>query len=112
MEFITIYCNEDPQRKWFVRKNNIGKRFMSAIIESNFMERYKHAFKEEEAKQYVRKLLKYKADKQEDETAWRYFTRKLSTDSFRNFTVQDYIEFSSLLKRIGMKYNKKKDTFI
>ena len=46
------------------------------------------------------------------EEKWKARSRKLPTDTLRAFTVEEYLQLSTMLKIANVKYNKKKDEFI
>jgi hypothetical protein len=104
MELTIVYDRINPTEKWIMKKSNIGKKYLCGIV--NFKDDFN------EATQFWLTHLTAKADKTRKETEWTNTSSKLPTDTFRELNMQEYIKLSNMLKKVGAKYNKKKDEFI
>ena len=104
MKLTIVYDRTYPTSKWIMKKSNVGKKYLCGIVD------FKDDFNG--ATQFWLERLAAKVDKTKKETEWLNTSIKLSTDTFRELNIQEYIKLSNMLKKVGAKYNKKKDEFI
>ena len=99
MKLKIIYSTNDSTAKWIIREKNIQGKKLIGI--TNFSDiRINTVFSIHD-----RVWLKYFIDGVGN-------SHLISSDRFRNLTIEEYNTFSMILKIFGYKYNKKKDEFI
>lgn len=113
MKLKLLYDRESPKEKrWVIWERNVGHFFLGKTVWFQEIENTIHYFSLN-AKEVVEKLMYDNHAKDGDtERFWNGNSAKLSTDAYRNLTLQEYITISTLLKMADMRYNKKKDEFI
>jgi hypothetical protein len=115
MNIKLIYNNEAPNSKWLVWGKNIGKKYFGSLMgfTSLTLPSGRNISKKEPVINAI-KQLSYDCIGLDGnaEEKWKLRSRKLSTDTLRNFTVKEYLLLSNMLKIANVKYNKKKDEFI
>jgi len=104
MEFTIVYNRLNPIEKWIMKKSNIGKKCLCGIV--NFKDDFNGV------NNFWLERLVWKADKTKKETEWANTSIKLTTDAYRELNIHEYIKLSNIFKKVGVKYNKKKDKFI
>ena len=116
MNIQLLYNINAPHLKWIVWKRNIGKKHFGKMcsFSDQLLEDMQHGEKSNErAKDYIN-ALSYDNHQNDgnNEIYWYGNSRILKTDTFRNFTFNEYIALSEILRKSKMRYNKKKDQFI
>jgi hypothetical protein len=110
MNIKLIYNSEAPNTKWLVWGKNIGEIFFGSLMGFTF------PFARLNKNSIIGAInqLSYDCIKLDGnvEEKWKPRSRKLPTDTLRNFTVEEYLLLSRMLKIANMRYNKKKDEFI
>ena len=102
MKLKIIYSSQDPNEKWIIRENHIQGKSLRGII--CFTDSWtENAIKESNA--VISKAI-------DNLIVGRGKSGVISTDRFRNPTIEEYSMFSKIMKTYGYKYNKKKDEFI
>lgn len=117
MKLKIIYDRERPKEKrWVIWERNIGQFFLGKTV---WFKEIENAINEPlhyfslPIKVVVEKLMYDNHAKDGDtERFWNGNSSKLSTDTYRNLTMQEYNAISTLLKMVNMRYNKKKDQFV
>lgn len=104
MELTIVYDRIRPTEKWMMKKSNIGENYLCGIV--NFKDDFNGVTK------IWLEQLAIKADKTKKEEEWGRTSIKLPTDTFRELNIQEYMKLSNMLKKVGAKYNKKKNEFI
>ena len=115
MNIKLIYNNEAPNSKWLVWEKNIGKKYFGSLMGFTSFEIFFPLGRvNKEPVINSIKQLSYDCIGLDGnaEEKWKLRSRKLSTDTLRNFTVKEYLLLSMMLKTANVKYNKKKDEFI
>lgn len=102
MKLKIIYSSQDPNEKWIIRENHIKGKSLRGIIcfTDSWME---NAIKGSDA---------VTSKEIDNLIVGRGKSYIISTDRFRNPTIEEYNMFSTIMKKCGYKYNKKKDEFI
>jgi hypothetical protein len=116
MNIQLLYSIDDPDSKWIVWKRNIGKKYFGKMCTFSdlLLEDMLHGKKSnEKVKGYI-DTLSYDSHQNDgdNERFWHGNSKILASDTFRNFTFNEYIALSEILRKSKMRYNKKKDQFI
>ena len=117
MKLKLLYDRDRPKvKRWVIWERNIGHFFLGKTVWFKEIEDTingpLHYFSLT-AKEVVEKLMYDNHVKDGDiERFWKGNSSKLSTDTYRKFTPQEYNAISTLLKMANMRYNKKKDQFV
>jgi hypothetical protein len=95
---------------------NIGKNFFGGIVSFYAIQEilsYKPYHWKTQINCFIRTLkydnLKFNGN---NELEWLHLSRILPTDTYRKFTMKEYITLSEAFKASDVRYNKKKDEFI
>ena len=119
MNLQVVYNKESPTNKWIVWKRNIGEksfycmesfsdRTLKALIGTKPNHRVNRSDFYDTPIVYVNRLKNDQSKKKKEHLA----STILSTDTYRNMTIFEYICLGFILKKGNVKYNKKKDEFI
>lgn len=108
---IKLICNiEAPNSyKWLVWGKNIGKKYFGNLLGLPSFARLNKNSMVGFIKQLSYDCIELDGNVEEK---WKPRSRKLPTDTLRNFTMKEYLLLSMMLKIANVKYNKKKDEFI
>jgi hypothetical protein len=107
MELIVVFDRTSPNNKWLIRKNNIGQKYLCGVVD--FRDNTNINFFYEAS---WLNALQLNANKEINEEEWKYTSRILPSDAFRNLNIQEYIKLGNIFKHHRVKYNKKTDEFI
>jgi hypothetical protein len=114
MNIQLIFDAQEPSSKWLIWKRNIGKKFFGRMITVNkfSLNTILQAKGNNSCKSYIAGL-SYDSHKEDgdNEINWRGRSCKLSTDTYRNLTIEEYNTLSQILLKANARYNKKKDEF-
>lgn len=114
MNIKLIYNSEAPNTKWLVWGKNIGKIFFGSLMGFTSFEILPFGRINKNSIISAINQLSYDCIELDGnvEEKWKPRSRKLPSDTLRNFTVEEYLLLSMMLKTANVKYNKKKDQFI
>ena len=99
MKLKIIYSTDDSTEKWIIREKNIQGKKLIGI--SDFSDMRINTIFSIHDRVWLEYLINGVGN-----------SHLISSDRFRNPTIEEYNTFSIILKMFGYKYNKKKDEFI
>lgn len=119
MNLQVVYNKESPTNKWIVWKRNIGEKHfycmerfsdktLKALIGTKPNNRVATVSFYDTPIDYVNTL----KNDQSKVKKLHLSSAILTTDTYRNMTIFEYICLGFILKKGNVKYNKKKDEFI
>lgn len=114
MNIQLIFDIQKPSTKWLIWKRNIGKKSFGRMVPANKFS-LNDILQEKgnnRCDSYIA-ALSYDSHKEDGdcEMNWRVRSRILSTDTYRNLTIEEYNTLSQILLKANARYNKKKDEF-
>lgn len=104
----SAYCEHT---KWILWKKNLGKKYLSHLIDFSETTLDYHFNKSDgKMRSAILHLIQDESHLQEHTRIGRSEIRQ--SDLFRKFNLNEYRQLSKFLIHYGYKYNKKKDEFI
>ncbi len=96
--------------KWIVWEKNIGKKYFTNLVSFSEGTVLWALSNKTHAEGLIRRIKEEENTQIEED--WRNKSRIRKNDLVREFTIQEYMNLSRILKKADYKYNKRKISFI
>ena len=114
MNIQLVQHKDNKDAKWLVWKRNIGRSYFSHVMPFNEEVVWKYLSNISAERKFGENLISNLSidDSKLKERDRLRRSSILPTDTYRNFTMEEYTLLSIVLLSYGYRYNKKKDEFI